>query len=280
MMKTLARLSALCVFALVLLLGPAALAAATATGAIRGRILNPETGEYLYQARVRVKSTPGAANAAIETFTDGQGNYLLNRVPAGPVVLEVFYTGMAPKTGAVSVPATGEARLDFELARPAAKAEGEVLKLETFVVTAAREMSATALAVNSQRFSENTKSVIAVDELGFVGDGSVAGAMKFLPGIDLEPDSSGFSNGITLSGAPSANLPVTYGGFDVMTSADLIQNASGNQNQRTANLMQLSLTNISRIEINRSPTPDSPGSALAGSVNFVPKSAFERVRPN
>lgn len=281
-MKPLARLSALGAFALALLSGPAAPAAETAPGAVRGRILNLETGEYLFQARVRVKSAPGSTSAgtASETFTDDQGNYVLSRVPTGPVVIEVFYTGLASQSGTVNVPAAGEARLNFDLARTTSKGDGDVLKLDAFVVTSSKEMSATALAVNSQRFAENTKSVIAVDELGFIGDGSIAGAMKFLPGIDLEPDSSGFSNGITLSGAPSANLPVTYGGFDVMTSADLVQNATGNQNQRTANLMQLSLTNISRIEINRSPTPDTPGSALAGSVNFVPKSAFERVRPS
>ena len=282
-MKLHHRLAALLAFGLSVFSGPAVLAAETATGTVRGRVLNSDTGEYLYQARVRVRSGPAAAvpaAAAPEAFTDEEGSYQLTRVPPGPVVLVVFYTGLAPKSGTVTVPPGGEIQLDFELQRPAAKTGVEVIKLDAFVVSSSKEMSATALAINTQRFSENTKSVIAVDELGFVGDGSVAGAMKFLPGIDLEPDSSGFSNGITLSGAPSANLPVTYGGFDVMTSADLVQNASGNQNQRTANLMQLSLTNISRIEINRSPTPDTPGSALAGSVNFVPKSAFERTRPS
>ncbi len=249
----------------------------TDTGSVRGRILNRDTGEYVYQARVRVKSP--AASLPLETLTDAQGSYQINRVPAGSAIVEVFYTGLATSTETTTVTSGQEARLDFELSASATRPADEAITLDTFVVTSTRETNATALAVNSQRFADNIKSVISVDELGFIGDGSVAGAMKFLPGIDLEPDSSGFSNAITLSGAPSANVPVTTGGFDVMTSADLIQNASGNQNQRSANLMQLSLTNLSRIEINRSPTPDSPGSALAGSVNFVPKSAFERARP-
>ncbi len=277
LMKPLLRRFACALFVLVFLAAPTLAAVETATGTVRGRILNVETGEYLPQARIRLKSAPGTgpAAAALETFSDDQGSYVLARVPAGPFVLEVYYTGLTAQSRTVAVPAGGEAQLDFKLTRA-----GEVIKLDAFVVSSSKEMSATALAVNSQRFSDNTKSVVAVDELGFIGDGSIAGAMKFLPGIDLEPDASGFSNGITLSGAPSANVPVTYGGFDVMTSADLVQNATGNQNQRSANLMQLSLSNISRIEINRSPTPDTPGSALAGSVNFVPKSAFERVRPS
>ena len=274
-MKPLPRLFALPVLVLVALAAPIVAAVETATGTVRGRIMNLETGEYLTQARVRVKSAPGAgpAAAALETFSDDLGVYRLAHVPAGPVVLEAFYTGLAAEERALSLAPGAEVELDLAL-RPSA------VKLEAFTVAASREISATALAVNSQRFAPNTRSVVAVDELGFTGDGSVAGAMKFLPGVDLEPDAFGYGNGITLSGAPSANVPVTYGGFDVMTSADLVQNASGNQNQRTANLMQLSLANISRIEVNRSPTPDTPGSALAGSVNFVPKSAFERSRPS
>ena len=39
------------------------------------------------------------------------------------------------------------------------------------------------------------------------------------------------------------------------------------------------INNIARIEVYHSPTPESPGSALAGGVNMVPRGAFERARP-
>jgi iron complex outermembrane receptor protein len=39
------------------------------------------------------------------------------------------------------------------------------------------------------------------------------------------------------------------------------------------------MNNISRLEVVHSPTPETPGSALAGSVNMTPRSAFERSRP-
>jgi iron complex outermembrane recepter protein len=42
----------------------------------------------------------------------------------------------------------------------------------------------------------------------------------------------------------------------------------------------ISINNLSRIEVSYSPTPESPGGALAGSVNMVPRSAFERARPS
>ena len=42
---------------------------------------------------------------------------------------------------------------------------------------------------------------------------------------------------------------------------------------------QASINNISRLEVYYTPTPESPGSALAGGVNLVPRSAFDRAKP-
>ena len=42
----------------------------------------------------------------------------------------------------------------------------------------------------------------------------------------------------------------------------------------------ISINNLSRIEVSYSPTPESPGGALAGTVNMVPRSAFERSKPS
>jgi TonB-dependent receptor len=39
------------------------------------------------------------------------------------------------------------------------------------------------------------------------------------------------------------------------------------------------INNLARIEVYTSPTPESPGAALAGGVNLVPRGAFERARP-
>ena len=52
----------------------------------------------------------------------------------------------------------------------------------------------------------------------------------------------------------------------------------GSGTGRNVELNAVSINNLSRIEAIYSPTPESPGSALAGSVNLVPRSAFERSR--
>ncbi|MDR2675887.1 MAG: TonB-dependent receptor [Opitutaceae bacterium] len=292
--------------------------AAAAPATIQGRVLNAGTGDYIYQARVRVFPAVPAAPAAAprplaETLTDSEGRYYFSRVPlpagAGAVTIEATFTGMAPVAATITVAPGQDTEapvLNLSMAAPsppraASAATGplaptsagaaaaspagtpgddeKIVMLDTFVVESRRDLTGAAIAVNSQRFADNIRNVVSIEEMGFTGDGSITGALKFLPGVELENDDSGFGNAITLSGAPSANVPVTIGGLDAISSSYLAQNSYGNENQRSVNLMQLSANNISRVEVNRSPTPDSPGSALAGSVNLVPKSAFERARP-
>ena len=191
-----------------------------ATGSIVGRIQNEDTGEYLYGARVSVMvgATPGAGLIA---STDQSGSYRLEGVPAGSVTLQVVYSGMPTSTSQVTVEAGREAVADVEL-----RAHSEIVKLDAFQVNVAKEMSSTELAINTQRYAANLKSVIAVSDLGFIGDGSIANALKFIPGVDLEQDGYGYGNAVTLSGAPSANVPITFGGFQMTTTADSTQGVS------------------------------------------------------
>lgn len=68
-------------------------AAATQSGTIFGRVQQAESGEYLTNARVTVKGS------GLVVFTDASGTFRLSGVPAGPVVLQVFYTGLALTRG-------------------------------------------------------------------------------------------------------------------------------------------------------------------------------------
>jgi TonB-dependent receptor len=92
-----------------------------------------------------------------------------------------------------------------------------------------------------------------------------------LPGITMDYR-GGDPREISMNGVPSGYVPVTIGGFNLATSE-----VSGTG--RNVELNAVSINTLSRIEAVYSPTPESPGSALAGSVNLVPRSAFERARP-
>ena len=96
-----------------MLLGaPAWSAPAAATGVIEGRVFDAARGEYLENALVSVEG------ASLETLTDATGSYRLAAVPSGTVRLRIFYTGLAPLTVPLAVPAGGTLQRDFTFAAP------------------------------------------------------------------------------------------------------------------------------------------------------------------
>ncbi len=240
--------------------------AAAATGSIAGRVLNSSGDSSLERVRVTVEGT------SLETFTDAGGAYRLDGVPAGTVQVKLFYTGMTPLTRSVAVLADQTAQLDIAMtaAGPKSTAGREVVKLGEFVVSTSKEMEASAIAINEQRFASNLKTVVSTDEFGTVAEGHVGEFLKFLPGVTMDY-AGGNAREISINGAPADNVPVTLDGFSLATAISGIARASA--------VDMVSINGISRVEVSFSPTPDTSGAALAGSVNMVPRSAFERSRP-
>jgi TonB-dependent receptor len=247
-------------------LAPGALSAQSAAfGTIEGRVLNARNGEYVASARITVEG------AALETLTDTDGTFRLSRVPVGAARVTVFYTGLLPRTTAITVAAEQTARLDVTLGGPDSAVDGAVVKLDEFRVATSREMDASALAINEQRFASSIKNVLSTEEFGNVAEGNVAEFLKFLPGVTIDY-TGGNARDISINGVPSNNVPVTLDGFSIAS-------APGNATGRSVASDMISINNLSRIEVSYSPTPESQGSALAGSVNMVPRSSFERVKP-
>ena len=254
------------------------LAAQPATGAIAGRVVHATTGRYLVNVRVTVEGT------ALETFTDELGAYRLAEIPAGSATLIAFFTGLTPSRTTIIVVASQTATHDVTLdslrlaptspttSSPTAPSATEALKLAAFVVATTRELDAAALAINEQRFAANVKNVVSTDEFGAVAEGNVGEFLKFLPGVSVDYV-GGNARSISINGVPPDNVPVTLGGLSMASSS-----GDGGRG-RSFNMDFFSTNNLSRVEIEYSPTPESPGSALAGTVNLVPRSAFERTKP-
>jgi iron complex outermembrane recepter protein len=248
---------------------PTHAANAPAAGTIQGRIANPVSGEFIERARVTIEGT------ILETFTDTSGFYRLTNVPAGTVQVRAFFTGMVPQIQPATVPAGQIVTLDFNLSTSAGPAirPGEVVRLSEFLVTSSREMEGAALAINEQRFAPNIKGVVSTDEFGTVAEGSVGEFLKFLPGIAIEYEAGALARGISINGVPSDNVPIMVNGFTLGSAG------GGNAMGRGAQMDMTSITATSRIEVVYSPTPETPGEALAGAVNMIPRSAFERTKP-
>lgn len=236
-------------------------------GSIRGRVFNTRSGEYVERARVTVEGT------ALETFTDNVGGYYLPSVPVGSARLKAFRTGLVVGTASVTVSAGQTAQHDFNLSgfdQRTPASDPTVQRLSAFVVSESKEMDGAAIAINEQRFAPDMRNVITADEFGQTPEGNVGDLLKFVPGITINTG-FGMSRGISINGVPDNNVPVTMNGFNV---ASPLEGTS-----RQVDPQNLSTNNISRIEVLYSPTPETPGMALAGSVNVVPRSAFERSKP-
>ncbi|MDO8545409.1 MAG: TonB-dependent receptor plug domain-containing protein, partial [Opitutaceae bacterium] len=243
----------------------------SATGLIEGRVLNVTNGTYIEKARVKVEGT------SLEAFTDSAGNYRLARVPAGTAKVKTFFTGLVTQTAdvVVSPGQTAVHNIALEGLQRKSSATDGTIRLAEFVVTGSKEMDGAAIAINEQRFAPNAVTVVAADEFGSMAEGNVGEFMKFLPGVTMDIGESGDANTVSINGVPAANVPITVGGFDLASANQFFGSGTG----REVNLDQVSLNSIARIEVAYTPTPEITGSALAGSVNMVPRSAFERSKP-
>ena len=238
-------------------------AAGDNTGALQGRVLNERTAQYLEGARVSIEGT------GLVTLTDAEGNFRLTQVPAGAVKVQTFYTGLPRDVRSVQV--TAGKITELTLALGASPKGGDVVQLAQFKVSTSREMVASALAINEQRFAPSIKQVVSTEQFGNVAEGNTAEFLKFLPGITISY-TGGNARGISIDGVPSDYVPVTIDSFN-LASAD------GGRTNRTVMADMVSINNLSRIEVLNTPTPESPASALAGSVNMVTRSSFERAKP-
>jgi iron complex outermembrane receptor protein len=240
---------------------PCFLHAQNVAGTIEGRVAHEAQGTYLSNARVTLSTGQ-------QTFTDDFGHYRLTGVPAGESRVRVFYTGLPMQERVVTVAGAQTVTLDFSLRSDAATPAdpNAPVKLDSFVVAASRDMTAAALAINEQRFTQNIKTVLSTDSFGDIADGNVGEFVKFLPGVSL-----GFSGGhaasISVGGMPPDSTPIMIDGNRV---------ASATAETRQVQLDQISINNMARVEVIRSQNPDSPASGIGGSVNLIPKSAFER----
>jgi len=233
-----------------------------ATGTLEGRVFNAATGAALVNARVSIDGS------ARKTITDATGSFRLGDVPAGDARVAVTYIGMERETATVSVPTGGTARREFELRFAGAARSGEVVQLGAFNVVADREMSAQAVALNEQRHAPNIKNVVSIDEYGDRGGENIGEFLRFMPGVSIVgiPE----AGHVSVRGIPSNNTNMSIDGAAVPS----VERAS-----RSVNMQGVPMANISRVEITKVPTPDTPASGLGGSVNLISASAFDKRQP-
>jgi len=235
------------------------------TGAIAGRVQDPASGDYLYNARVL------AVGTGREVLTDSTGHFQLSGLPAGEVQLKITYQNFDDLTDAVQVGAGQTVVRDYSLTNRRRYGEGDTVVLSPFVVAATREEEAAGIAIAEQRYSPNLKNVLAADAFGDVSENNVGEFLKRMPGVTINY-AEGDANSITLRGFAPEHTGITVDGNGIAS-------ASSSNPTRIVDLEQISVGNTSRLEVVKTVLPDQWANSLGGTVNLVSKSSFERSKP-
>lgn len=237
----------------------------THTGVIIGRVFNPATGEYVRNAEVRLEGTDRTTN------TEADGSFRIGNLPPGPNSLSVSYTGYLTVRETVTVGPGGTAVCEIKLTSGllGAGALGATVKLQEFVVAAARQGN--AKAIMEQKNSMNITNTIASDVFGDIAEGNVGEFLKNLPGVDLEL-TQGETRSIRLRGLDPVYNAVTIDGVS-LASTDA--NSRG-ADARSFSFEQVSLSTIESVEVAKTISADVDANAPAGSINLKSKRAFSR----
>ena len=174
------------------------------TGLVEGRVFNLVNGSYVSNARVTIDAL------RLETFTDESGQFRIARVPAGEVTLRVNYTGFPLEAKVVKIASGLTVVQDFTL-RSSKNPEGDTVKLDAFTVAAKRDMAASDVAVNEQRYSAGIKNIVSTDSFADIADGNVGEFAKYLPGVTLNRSGSDGLN-ISIGGVPPSGTPILLDG--------------------------------------------------------------------
>lgn len=241
--------------------------AQTGTGAIRGRVLNQTTGEYLEGAFVSV------VGSEIDASTNLQGEFIIRNLPTGRQTIRASYLGLGEIDQVVEVQSGVTATATFGFKEDVVMMEG--LEVEATV-------TGRSAAVNQQRVATGIKNIVNQDDFGQMNDGNIAQAIRRMPGVSADTDGGtevpryvnirGFDaslNSVTLDGnrlsSSESGTPGQRGGGTAYGGA-----------ARAFALDDIPADAITNVEIVKSPTPDMDGAALGGSVNLITKTAFER----
>jgi len=229
-------------------------AQAAGNGTVRGRVLSAVTGTYVSNAQISVDGT------GITAISGDGGEFTLPDVPAGTAGITVRYAGLEDTHVSVAVGSAETARVDVSMK---AQAIGARRDADDIVVTSAR--SGEAAALMQRRVAMNAVESIDADAFGALTMNDVGEFMKNMPGISLdyvEVD----TDAVRIGGLDSKYSTFTQDGARL---------ASASPTSRQSSFTQMSITGISRIDLNNTLTASMDADAPGGNVNLVSKYAFQ-----
>jgi len=228
---------------------------ATATPAFAGQVIGTvfDASETiaLQAAQVRLVELNRQAT------TERDGSYRFVDVPAGDYTLEVSYVGAQTVRRSVTVPATGDVRVNVPLGGDNAR--------EILVIGQGANQ---ASALSRKRAADTVSDVLTRDAIGQFPDQNVAESLRRLPGINILND-QGEGRFVSVRGLdPELNA----------TSLNGVRLPAPESDVRSVALDVISSDNIESIEVKKSLTPDMDADTIGASIEIETTSAFNRKR--
>lgn len=198
-----------------------------------------------------------AGSTAVD-YTDSDGRFSLNGIPAGTQRVEIDYIGLDSIARNIQVTGGATATIDAPLG-------SETLQMATLTVS--ESARGQALAINQQKTAAGIINIISEETFGNMNDGNVGYALQRLPGLSVDEAQDGSPTGINIRGV-SGELN------SLQIDGNRAPNSGGTS--RAADTRQLVADGITNIEVIKAPTPDRDGDAIGGIVNIISRSAFQR----
>ena len=219
-------------------------------GAITGQVSNAATSSTLQGVRIQIVGTER------EVLSDQQGNYEITGLAPGTYTLQFEYPGLDPKQVQVNLDQGRSARQDVAM-------NSGVYTLQAFTVAGEREGNAAAIA--AQKSAIAPTNIVASDAFGAIAKGNVGNFLRRIPGITGTTDEADTDN-VQLRGMSSAFTAIDIDGVKYATA----------NSGRGQSVQGIPTDMIERIEVVKSPTPDTDSDSLGGRINMVTKSAYDR----
>lgn len=251
--------------ALVLLLGSQLLIAQEnqqgGNGRVTGIITDAANGEALPGANIILKE-----NSSVGAATNLDGEFTINRVPSGTVILVARYIGYASQEVEVVVRRGETTTVNIGIIP-------ESITGEEIVVSA--QAQGQQEAINQQINSDKIVNVVSETKIQELPDFNAAEALSRLPGVSTT-QSSGEANKVVIRGlAPKFNAIevegiqlASTGSSSIGLTSDVFVNTGGVQNDRSVDLTMVSPYMIRMMEVSKSLTPDMNANSIGGTVNM------------
>ncbi|MDO6425474.1 TonB-dependent receptor [Thalassotalea sp. 1_MG-2023] len=223
---------------------------AFADGSVSGTVMD-KTGT-LSGAKITLIGGDGKA------ATNNQGQFTLNRLPAGEHKIRVDYLGYPSAEFGIHV-------IDDKLTQLGNLTLNVDKNTLEEVVAVGYMRRGQMKAMNMQKESDNIKNVMSADGIGKLPDRNAAEAVQRMPGVSIERD-QGEGRFVAVRGLPAQWNSTSING-------DRLPTAEEETTSRAVAFDFFPTDMIELVEVSKAITPDMEGDAIGGNINFTTRRA-------